>query len=55
MAAVVGSLPATAQSSAALEQVAEGFGRGLRNPLTHPGLNPETRAWMTIDPSPWTG
>lgn len=55
IAVVFASLPAAAQSNETLEQVAEGFGRGQCNPLTHQGLNPETRAWMTIDPSPWTG
>ena len=55
IAVVIASLPAAAQSSAALEQVAEGFGRGQCNPLTHQAVNPETRAWMSIDPSPWTG
>lgn len=45
----------TAQSNAALEQLTDGFGRGACEPLTHQGLNPETRDWMSIDPSPWTG
>ena len=55
IAAGFAALPAAAQSNAALEQVAEGFGRGQCSPLTHQALNPETREWMTIDPSPWTG
>lgn len=55
IATVVASSPAVAQSDAALRQVATGFGRGQCSPLTHVALHPETRAWMTIDPSPWAG
>ena len=55
IAVVIASLPAAAQGNDALEQVTEGFGRGQCDPLTHQGLDPEARAWMTIDPSPWTG
>ena len=42
-----------AQSDAALRQVAEGWGRGECNLLTHVALNPETGRWQTVEDSPW--
>lgn len=55
VAVVVAVVPAAAQSNAALEQVTDGFGRGRCDPLTHQYLDPETRVWKNLDPSPWTG
>lgn len=52
---LLAAAPGSAQSNDLLEQVTEGWGRGQCDPLTHVGLNPETGAWQTIDPSPWTG
>jgi hypothetical protein len=52
---VLASLPAAGQSSAALEQMTEGFGRGQCDALAHLALSPETREWTSIDPSPWAG
>jgi hypothetical protein len=52
---VIAASPAAAQGNEALEQVTEGFGRGQCDPLTHQALDPETRLWETIDPSPWAG
>lgn len=52
---VAASVPSEAQTGAALDQVIEGFGRGQCDALTHQALDPTTRQWMTIDPSPWDG
>lgn len=46
--------PVAAQTSVALSQVTEGWGRGQCNLLTHVAVNPETGNWETIDPSPWS-
>ena len=45
--------PVVAQSDAALAQVAEGWGRGECNLLTHVAENPETGQWETVENSPW--
>lgn len=45
--------PVVAQSDAALEWVAEGWGRGECNLLTHVALNPETGRWQSVEDSPW--
>lgn len=55
LAVASASAPGVAQSNETLEQVAEGFGRGECSILTHQALDPETRTWATIDPSPWAG
>lgn len=55
LAVGAGCLPAAAQSNASLGTLAEGFGRGQCDALTHQALDPATREWMTIEPSSWDG
>lgn len=46
--------PVSAQSPEALSMVAEGWGRGQCNALTHVMRNPDTGEWSTVDQTPYS-